>query len=403
MVTNHSSLSAIAAVPAVLRPQPKMAPNEPCWCLSKKKWKKCHKLREYEKEITWDEFQARSETLFKTGVCLHPASPVGCAPKIISAHTVQKGGGLKYIANNNHVLSPKDEILRLQAQEGALLRIAKNTSQFYPASVTIKRASTFYGFCSAHDGPLFALVENPPWPPTKPNAFLLSLRAMAYESFVKFAALKSNEVARRTWDLGLPFERQADLQQYLLNREFGLEMGVRDTKTWKRAYDEAYNRDDCSAFRYALLDFQPRLPIVLCGALHPEFDFQGNPLQKLAQQTSDYEHLTLNITNEPNRCIVVFGWIGSDQGPSAQFVRSFLALADDQKSHAVIRLAFEYLENTYVDPRWWDQLSTQLKQALRDRYFSGTMVSPGRKQNSLTDDAVRFFDAQVASSTGLIL
>ena len=107
MVTNHSSLSAIAVVPPVLRPQPKMAPNEPCWCLSKKKWKKCHKLREYEKEITWDEFQARSETLFKTGVCLHPASPVGCTPKIISAHTVQKGGGLKYIADNNHVLSLK--------------------------------------------------------------------------------------------------------------------------------------------------------------------------------------------------------------------------------------------------------------------------------------------------------
>jgi hypothetical protein len=404
MVTKHGSLTAPPSRAPVLKPQRKMGPNVPCWCLSGKKWKKCHERREYEKEITWEESQARSKAVFKAGVCLHPSAPVGCTSKIVSAHTVQRGGGLKYISDNNHVLSPKDEVLRLLEQDGdALIEVAMGKSLFNPLSVTIKRASTFYGFCSAHDGPLFAPVENHPWPPTKKNVFLLSLRAIAYESYVKFAALKSNEIDRQTMDLGLPFEGQAAMQQRLFDEHFGLEMGVRDTKAWKRAYDDAYNRSDYSAYRFALLDFKPRLPIAVCGALHPEFDFQGNPLQKLARETSDFEHLTINITNEENRCIVVLGWIGSDHGPSAQFVRSFLSLPDDQKSHAVIRLAFEYFENTYLNPQWWRNLSTQLKQALSSRYFSSTEVSPGRKPNSLTDDAVRFFDSQVVSSTGLVL
>jgi SEC-C motif len=109
----HSSLIADAVRRPILLPQREMEPNEKCWCLSGKKWKKCHKLREHEPELTWEEYKAATGQPLIDGVCLHPTAPSGCAPKIIRAHTVQKGGGLKYIAENGKVLSPKDEILRL--------------------------------------------------------------------------------------------------------------------------------------------------------------------------------------------------------------------------------------------------------------------------------------------------
>jgi hypothetical protein len=403
MVVNHNSLTAIEDNSPVLDPRRTMVPNDPCWCLSGKKWKKCHKLREYEKEITWNEFKARADVALKEEVCLHPAAPVGCAAKIIRAHTVQRGGGLKYIADGNYVLSAKDEILRLSEHEGELVRVAEGKAPFNPLRVNIKKASTFYGFCANHDGPLFAPVEMASWSPTKNNSFLLSFRAMAYEAYFAIAATTRNEVARQTWDRGLAFEQQGPIQQRLFDRKFGLEMRVRDSKAWKSGYDHAYNTADYSTYRFALLNFQPTLPIVVCGAFHVDFDFQGKQLQKLGLQCSDYEHLTLNITATQDRCIVVFGWIGSDQGPPAQFVRSFLELPDSRKSHLLIQLAFEYLENTYINPLWWDQLSMQQKRSIQDRIFHFTAAHPGRKQNALVDDGACWFDSKVTASTGLIL
>jgi SEC-C motif len=407
MIKPHTSLIAGAVGRPVLLPRREMEPNEKCWCLSGKKWKKCHKLREHEPELSWEQFKEAADQPLIEGICLYPMAPAGCAPKIIRAHTVQKGGGLKHIAESGKVLSPKDEILRLSRPEKGKIaaeEVFENKAPFNPLPVGIKDASVFLGFCANHDGPLFAPVENrPTWPPTKMNAFLLSFRAIAYELFAKVRQQESNEVTRQTLDRGLPFENQARIQQGLFEQKIGHEMGVRDTKAWKLAFDTAYKTSHYTDYHFALLEVQPILPIVACGGWHLDFDFTGHRLQRLGQKTSDYRHMTLNITATPDRSIVVLGWMGPAEGPEVDFVESFLAMPHQEKTDAIFRMCFEYVENVYLRPSWWSGLSVDFQRAVKDRIFGFTQLAPGRKQDCLKDDGLRYFSSAVATSTGLVL
>jgi SEC-C motif len=90
-----------------LAPSEKMGRNDPCWCLSGRKWKDCHREREFQKPINVFQVSQMMYEEFAKGYCLHPeASPETCS-KIINAHTIQRNGGLSAIAELNHVLSKR--------------------------------------------------------------------------------------------------------------------------------------------------------------------------------------------------------------------------------------------------------------------------------------------------------
>jgi hypothetical protein len=71
----------------------------------------------------------------------------------------------------------------------------------------IGNASTFPGFCNAHDA-IFGPAEQKTVTLGREVVFLLSYRAIVYEKFLKEAALRSNEVYRREADEGRPFAEQ---------------------------------------------------------------------------------------------------------------------------------------------------------------------------------------------------
>jgi hypothetical protein len=348
-----------------------------------------------EPELREHELDQLTEKPFKKGICLHPNAPLECGEKIIKAHTVQKSAGIKAISEDGHVLSVKDGILRQKKKD--------SIRPFTPARVGLHRASTFQGFCDKHDAELFRPVEVCTWLPSKENAFLLSFRAVAYEAYSKLAEQRSNEIMREVLDRGIPFENQISVQQWLVGRSVGLELGVRDSGNWKRAYDKVFLDADYSRFHFAAIEFDPLLPVVACGGLHVQYDFFGTQLQKLGKQVSNYAHVTINITASDNCSVFVLGWAGEADGPSAELVRSFLSIAEDRKADAVIRLCFEHLENTYLRESWWNELSSETRAKLFDRILSGTGAAPaGRGKNALTDDGQKLFASRPAGATGLI-
>ena len=104
----HASLHAPFVPPADLRPQKTMQRNDPCWCGSGKKWKKCHRDRESQQPVELGERLSRLYREFQKGYCSHPqARSEDCGHRIIRAHTVQLRGGLAAIAENGHVISAK--------------------------------------------------------------------------------------------------------------------------------------------------------------------------------------------------------------------------------------------------------------------------------------------------------
>ena len=298
---------------------------------------------------------------FAKGYCSHPdAAPDTCSDKIIRAHTVQRAVGLGAVAENGHVISVKT----------AFKDLAKNAGRLVPGEIGVRHASTFMGFCNKHDTAMFRAVETGVVALTPYTCFLLAFRALAFELFEKRAALRQIEVQQHL-DKGRPFELQCEIQQFLHFKREGILRGLADLERWKASYDAAFLEQRVETFRCLGVAFNDALPVVGCGAFYPEFDFQGQTLQKFGRSGAPLELVTFNLTVVNGKSVVVLGWNEGDQGPAAAFVRSFANLAASDKAEAAVRLGFEHIGNFYMKPSWWHDLSEPTRNSAIARMPSG--------------------------------
>ena len=359
----HPSPPSNFNLPMPLQPRKQMPVNALCWCGSGKKWKKCHRDREHQKPVPIGKLRADyRQALMSGGYCLHPqANAATCSPNIIRAHSVQRKGGLAAIAEDGHVISPKR----------GFEDIAKNDGEIVPRQQGVNDASTFVGFCGAHDEQLFSPIEKSSITLDKQAAFLLSFRAICYEIYSKVAVLRTIEIQRQA-DKGKSFEMQCSNQQYLHAFREGLKLGIRDLNFWKGKYDAAFLNGHYDEFLFYGVRLSNALPLVSCGAFHPEFDFKGNNLQNITRGEDVFEHLCFNLTVVGGKSVAVLGWTGSPQGPAKQFIDSFKTLPKDTVANAAFHIACEHLENTYFRPSWWESQTTSAKEHLVRRFRSGT-------------------------------
>lgn len=376
-MTIHPSLRAVFSPPKQLEPQLKMGRNEPCWCRSGKKWKLCHLDRHLQTPVDVFKTIAAMQDVDARGYCSHPeAGSATCSGQIIRSHTVQRRRGLAALAEDGHVISIK----------AAFENIFRNQGAIVPSEVGVRSASTFMGFCNRHDTEMFRPIETEPVAITAQTGFLLSFRALAYEYFTKRSAIRKLEIQRES-DKGEPFETQVRIQEYSNVYEQGLGLGMADLERWKAEYDEAFLKQRFDAFRFYCVGFSDTLPIVGCGAFHPEFDFEGRPLQKLGRGPATFEHVTYNLTVLNGRSLAVLGWYEGDNGPAATFAMSFVNVPAIEKAEAIIRLAFEHIENIYLKPSWWHELTDATKEATIRRIRTG--IGPygfERQPNCLAPD-----------------
>ena len=377
--------------PADLKPQRKMPRNSPCWCGSGKKWKKCHLGRASQPPIRLGAQTSRLYREFQKGYCSHPeASSDNCSDKIVRAHTVQRGGGIAAIAENGHVVSAKSA-----AQD-----LVKNRGAFVPREVGVRSASTFVGFCDKHDNSMFQPVEKRSVLLTPQSCFLFGFRALSYELFSKRAELRSMAMMREL-DAGQSFAYQCRWQQGMNLREYGAKRALADCEGWKNRYDKIFLDGQFEEYRFVGVSYSSVVPVVGCGAFHPEFDFAGNALQKISRGTAPHEHVGLNLTVLNGRSVLVIGWIEGPDGPAESFGRSFADVPDEQKANMGIQLAVEHIENIFIKPSWWYSLSDTVRDALVTRMRSGGVSAPDRQSDCLRPDGNPYtIDVRVVESIG---
>ena len=359
-----------------------MGPYDLCWCRSGKKYKWCHFRREKQKPINIFEIEAGMIAELRDGYCSHP-DPVAdpCSAAIAKAHTVQKKGGLAAIAEVGHVLTVKPTMKEMIETEG----------NPQPRKIGVNKASVFPGFCSRHDTTLFKPIEGQSLVLTKDTAFLFSYRAIAYERFAKEAQLRSTHIQREA-DRGQPFWKQAAIQMHLATFIAGIQIGMRDMDLWKGQFDARLMSGARDDFHFVAVRFDQVLPVVACGAFHPEYDFQGKPLQQLGRDGVDFDHITLTVTTFEAQTIAVFGWIGSDDGPAKILAESFVALHDSRKADALVRLLFIHTDNLFLRPSWWEGLREPDRRALNEMTRSGTSMRM-RTDDEMADDATSLLSA----------
>ena len=126
--------------------------NDPCWCGSGKKYKKCHLYRSESEPVKGWEVAKKIRSSFNKSECLIPSSykKDKCKGKIIRAHTVTKSLSLKKIARDGHVYS------FLTDEKG----YGDPTKTLFVLDLLgINQASTFNGFCAEHDRKIFSDIE----------------------------------------------------------------------------------------------------------------------------------------------------------------------------------------------------------------------------------------------------
>lgn len=368
------------------KPKKKIGRNDPCWCGSGKKYKKCHYGRESME--SQNPFFSEKQLIknFNKKYCLHPnASENECKGQIVKAHTIQKSGGLSKISENGHVMAFRPNMKTLIETEGKIL----------PKRLGIKQASTFTGFCEFHDGKTFELIEKYPFKPEYEQCFLLSYRALCRELFTKKAALDSVEIYRQA-DKGQPIDMQRQMQSFVNLNKMALEKSFQELSDRKEKYDNILLSHDFSGFSYYGF-FIDRVPEVLCsGGFAPEYDFKGNLLQDYLNLKKDLESLYFSIVPFENVGVAVFGWVESEGSSCIEFIKSLHELkADGETGNALIRFIFDSLENTFFKQSWWASLSEQDKNVLQNRVLSGALQ--GRKANCLIDDGLRTVNWKVTS------
>ena len=192
--------------------------NKPCWCGSGKKYKKCHLIREQQVPFTRGDLEAHSKNLKSKKACsVKNLLAEECSGKIINAHTISKSGSLKEISENGHVMGSKPSLASLIKSDGKL----------FLEKVGIKKASTFTGFCSAHDKSIFSPLEDEEITLSDKQLFLLAYRGFCKELFHKEQNKETASLMKES-DRGQDQMLQAMIQGQAGAFDKGVDLALRD-------------------------------------------------------------------------------------------------------------------------------------------------------------------------------
>lgn len=329
--------------------------NDPCWCGSEKKFKKCHLNRELEPPLERQDFEQQTKKHTKT-CCAETLNDGLCTTKIIKAHTISKSGSLKQIAENGHVMGTKTSLNELIKTEGSLVT----------KKVGINDTSTFTGFCSYHDKELFAALEDQKISLSNEQLFLLAYRSTNRELYAKYEQLLGVEFMKSS-DRGQPRHIQQFIQMQAKLQESGIKLALDELNSIKNEMDRLLLSGKFDEMNHYVIELRNVPDVLVSGSTQPEFDFSGVRLQNLGVHGSKLSHLIYNAISYENKGCFVFSWLSTHNTICKRFIDSLISLAPKDLSTALVKYCYTFCENTWASPVWWDNLDERLKSELNRR------------------------------------
>lgn len=344
----------------------KLGRNEPCWCGSGRKFKKCHLGRAETDAMQLSEaLEATRKSRSARGCQSPPTMHESCSGDPIKSHSISKALGLNRIAEAGHVLGLKHDISTLR----------KNNGRAKLAKIGVNRMSVFPGFCSVHDKSLFAPIEDQPFAATPEQCALLSYRALAREHHTKMSGLDINEFLKGA-DKGKPVAAQIALQTLLAGYGQGLSLAADDLGRALVPHYQSLSDGNFEVFESAVFEFPADFPL-LCSTGHmPSDDWSGRIIQDLTDPKLEADWVTAVAFIANDRAQIVFTWLRS-QKRMADFVDSLRLNFEGQEADALVKYFFTISENIAVRPTWWAGLDKAAKTALEARIMDGAPIGGG--------------------------
>jgi hypothetical protein len=181
--------------------------------------------------------------------------------------------------------------------------------------------------------------------------------------------------------MGAPSNRTATLESQMIpmiqdvpgqTLRAGQLLGLRDMSKAFGRCEEILVKEKYTEIHAAIIYFKRIPSIMTVGGFSPEFDYEGRLLQKLGRADKEYHQVGLSILASQGRAGVVFTWL-REANICGRFVESFLTKNPSLFATLVIQTAFEHLENTCKNIKWWDGLrSIERAMLLRRMQFAGS-------------------------------
>lgn len=332
--------------------------NEPCWCESGKKYKKCHLNMQSQPSVKPYVVTQALSSLNRTKTCSVPESlQHECSTKIIKAHTVSKSSSLKLISHEGHVLK-----ISVSSKAGAPPKVSVE-------KVGINNASTFTGFCSTHDKELFSPIENEPFRPIPLHCFLVTYRGVSKEIATKkdvlpiFETMKTLDQGK---DLFQQIEIQAAAKMFINNNN----LSASDLNYIKLKLDKMLLSEDYTELCYAVFTLESPPPIMGSAIVGPTFDFNGNEAQNASSDPADIpDYIAINSFSSDGKGYIVLSWLSEHSDTCKKLMRQFLdmKLTADSLGAFIIIL----IENFYLSPTWWSSLDNETQNLITKLYSQG--------------------------------
>lgn len=345
--------------------------NDPCWCGSKLKFKKCHLDRDKQPSASLaDAYKTLKKFNVSKTCSVPPALHSECTNKIINAHTVSKSSSLKEISVDGHVLS-----FYSNAQKNI------KAGKLSPTKIGINKASTFTGFCSHHDKTLFAPIEDNPFHVNSEHCFLVAYRAISSEVYVKHAASKVFHDIKY-FDKGRSVEQQIIFQHAAKSNYDNNDLTINDLNYIKAKLDIVLTQEKSSELKHVVFELE-RPPAIMGSAIvAPRFGFDGKSIQRFSQNLKDIpDYIIINSFSSTEKGYVVLSWLQEHATTAHELIKQFTEqnLTSDHLAILMINL----IENIYIHPAWWESLEGKLQNYVCDVFSEG--VTRGYTGHSLAN------------------
>lgn len=273
-------------------------------------------------------------------LCLHPDAPTGCTGKVISAHSIPRRGVLSAICGpDGHVLTFNTKY-EAHGREG-------------PWRVGWRQASTFSGFCGAHDASTFLPLDDHAFDGTPQQTFLMAYRALCLEMHDKIASLRSTAGLRSLVDTRQEPDVRSLLHEHLTAVHAGEQKGIAARRRLKARMDGDLLSSDFTRWRRIVVWCKGDLPLAVSGGFGPNRDLDGEVLQVLHDRDDprvELLHLGTAVTTDGFAFTLV--WDREERAPQG-FVESLLRRPRARLPSLLVQIALAYVGNSYFAERWW--------------------------------------------------
>lgn len=322
----------------------KLGRNDPCYCGSGKKYKKCcweKDIKNLATAISKSADNLKNEARIKR--CLHP-NQHECDGKIIKAHAIQNNRILNKIAENGMVITT----------DGVSNLLFQGTDKKGRGIAT-----TFTGFCKHHDKILFQEIEDKDFVCSEKQIFLLSYRTMAWHFHKKQEQVNANEIfTRKMQQQGFLPPKTKDRRDYIK----GLSLAIKDNNIEKQQFDKALLSENYNAINCSIWEIPYEINFAVSTMIAIEHDILGNRINDLTKETN-IKTIYLNIFPGNGKSFCVWSWLKTNDKVYTNFAKQFLSLSETDRKNYLNNKLPRWSDSIIISPKLWDKWGQGIQEA----------------------------------------